>query len=54
MNNEIEVTNYKYREISISNLNYSVSVKSTYENETIEFLTNVALSVLDNVKENKD
>ena len=39
------------REISFNNLNYAVSVKSSHSKDTLEKLKQIALEILEEIKE---
>ena len=49
----IEAHTINHREISITGSVYSISVSSSYKEENIEYLTNIALGVLENLKKEK-
>ena len=46
----MEIPSINLREINISNLNYQVSFKSTYPEEDMELLFNMALSMLEQMQ----
>ena len=45
---EVEISNMK--EVEIHDLNHCVKIRSSFENESLESLVNIALNVLDHIK----